>query len=142
MKRIWLDDIYLGFDEQHLSAAIVILYELLRERTPEQSISHKEMPTFEQHKTFVKSKPYNVWYLIKNDAGEFIGSSYLTHQREIGIFIFNRFQGQGYGEEAIRAMMAKHPGKILANVNPSNEPSQHLFEKLGGKLIQITYEIG
>ena len=40
------------------------LWELLQERTPAQSISHKEMPTFKQHKKFVDSKPYAVWYMI------------------------------------------------------------------------------
>ena len=43
------------------------LYELLARRT--HNISHKEMPTFEQHCDFVKSDPYRVWFLIYLSRG-------------------------------------------------------------------------
>jgi hypothetical protein len=40
-----------------------ILYVLLEQRTPEQSISHRKMPTLPEHRAFIKSKPYLAWYL-------------------------------------------------------------------------------
>ena len=45
-----------------------VLYELLAERNPEQNISHKAMPSFDEHCAFVASKPYQAWYLIVDDT--------------------------------------------------------------------------
>ena len=65
---------------------IEFLYELLNERNPKSNISHKKMPTINQHTKFVISKPYSKWYIIiyKNKK---IGNVYLTKMDEIGIFI-------------------------------------------------------
>lgn len=120
--------------------AAQILYDLLRERTPEQSISHRKMPTYEEHLKFVESRPYQHWYLIQCN-GEFVGSIYLTKQREIGIFIFRAHQGKGYAQRAVQHMRKTYPGRMLANVNPANVASQKLFERLGSKVIQWTFEI-
>ena len=117
-----------------------LLYNLLSERTVEQSISHKSMPTYAEHMVFVSSRPYHVWYIIKVDEVP-VGSVYISKQREIGIFIFKEHQGKGYAEEAVKIVMEKWPGKFLANVNPLNEPSHKLFQKLGFKPIQVTYAL-
>ena len=37
---------------------VVYLYQLLGERTPDQSISHKEMPSIGEHIRFLESNPY------------------------------------------------------------------------------------
>jgi RimJ/RimL family protein N-acetyltransferase len=121
--------------------AIDTLYELLKEREPYQSISHKGMPTFDQHVAFVKSLPYVCWYLVMNEADEYVGSVYLSKQREIGVFIFKAHARKGYGMQAVRTLMSMWPGKHLANISPSNHVSVKLFEKLGAKHIQNTYEI-
>ena len=119
--------------------AIPALYDLLLERTPEQSISHKRMPSLSEHAAFVQSRPYQAWYMIE-DGDYFVGSVYLSKQREIGIFIFSRFHGQSYGREAVEQMKLLYPGPMLANINPANEGSIRFFEKLGGRRIQTTYE--
>ena len=119
--------------------AVRVLYELLKERTPEQSIAHRKMPTFEEHQAFVRSSPYQVWYLVQVD-GQYVGSVYLTKQREIGIFIFRAHHGKGHAKRAIKAIRDRY-GRVLANVNPLNSASKALFEGLGGKLIQVTYEL-
>lgn len=134
-------------NEAHLK----VLYELLAERTPEQSISHKKMPTWEEHVAFVKEKcdPYNfgcyeAWYLLDEvpsaaDGQCFVGSAYLTHDNEVGIAVFERFSRQGFGPHAVQFVMQEHgPRRYLANVNPLNEPSRKMFEKLGFKTIQHT----
>ena len=120
--------------------SVKILYLLLEERTVEQSISHKSMPTYQEHEAFVESKPYHVWYLIVFDE-RYVGSIYLTKQREIGVFIFNKFKGNGFGGDAIRLLMEKWPGKFLANINPDNLYSIELFKKLGFNQIQVTYAL-
>jgi len=115
-----------------------VLYELLEERTPDQSISHKETPTFEEHEFFVNSNPYLVWYFIEHDK-VIMGSIYLTNNREIGIFIFKKHKSKGFGKVAVEALMEKHPGKFLANIAPTNKESIQFFEGLDFKLIQKTY---
>jgi RimJ/RimL family protein N-acetyltransferase len=118
-----------------------MLYKLLGERTPDQSISHHRMPTMPEHINFVDSAPYENWYLIDDDHGFTVGTVYLTKGREIGIFLFRSQRGKGYGQEAIELLQEKHPGRLLANVNPANKASRKLWESLGGKVIQMTFEV-
>lgn len=132
-----------------------ILYELLAERPSWASISHKEMPAWEEHVRFVSDHipvglevgelrhihSYADWCLIVVDNGT-VGAVYLTHQNEIGISIFDRYWGKGYATEAVKMIMQKHgPGRYLANVAPNNAPSHSLFRRLGGRVIQSTYEL-
>ena len=134
------------YDEYDL--ACVVLFQLLRERRPEESISHKAMPTFEDHCAFVASRPYLAWYLIDHAHPAWpsliVGACYLSKQREVGIAIQKARRGQGHGEAAVRELMRLHPGRFLWNVNPENTASIGLAHKLGFGLrpIQHTYERG
>lgn len=145
-------------NEEHLR----VLYDLLAERPKEASISHKKMPTWEAHVAFVaraidygfgigrtqliRRGQYLDWCLLQEEHGAraytWIGAVYLTKQNEIGISVFKYAQGKGFGSAAVGAMMDKHGARrYLANVNPANEPSRKMFEKLGFKLIQHTYAL-
>jgi RimJ/RimL family protein N-acetyltransferase len=115
-----------------------LLYRLLEERLPEQSISHKEMPGWDAHVAFIQSKPYRAWYLIKHSE-RLVGSAYLTRQNEIGIAIFEKCRGNGFAHAAIKELMKQHDGPFLANINPGNWASRCLFDRLGFKFIQVTY---
>lgn len=115
-----------------------LLYVLLGERSIKQSISHKKMPSFDEHIKFIRSRPYPYWYLIKVRK-KYVGAIYLTDRREIGIGIFNDCRRNGYAETAIRKLMKLHPGKFLANINPKNRASIYLFKKVGFNRIQATY---
>ncbi len=126
-----LVDVY-SLDSTH------ILYELLTERTQDQSISHKEIPSMEDHRKFIQSRPYRYWYLIYDESG-CVGAVYLSKLNEIGIGIFIDCRGNGYAKEAVKKLMELHPGKFLANINPRNKASIKLFEKLGFKKLQVTY---
>src|SRR5262245_15102625 len=111
--------------------AQTVLWDLLNERNPRESISHKEMPTWEKHCNFVLSRPFEALYLIKG-TGDLVGACYLSKQRELGIGIFKAHRNKGYAYESLTLLMLKHqPGRFLANINPQNEPSIRLFEKLG-----------
>ena len=128
-----------------VSTAKSILWDLLAERSPEQSISHKGMPTPGEHNAFVDralKDEYHAWYLIQADS-KFVGSIYLTDRYEIGVSVFKAHQGHGYGPMAVRLLMDvfRHAPKFLANINPANEPSRKMFEKLGFKKIQETYSL-
>lgn len=116
-----------------------LLLRLLSEREPKHNISHAKMPTWAEHSAFVDAKPYPHWYLI--DCGDMVGATYLTDRREIGIGILRQFRGHGYGRSAVLQLMAAHPGKFLANVNPTNRSSIEMFSDLGFRHLQSTYAL-
>ena len=116
------------------------LYDLLAQRNSKINISHKRMPTWEEHVRFVKSKPYSKWYIIYN-KDEKIGSILLTSENEVGIFIKNDVQHKGIGSVALQLLIKKNPHlRYLANINPKNKESIEFFKKNNFKLIQYTYE--
>ena len=117
------------------------LYNLLLERDSHQNISHKKMPTYNQHVSFVSSKPYSIWYVILYGASK-AGSIYLTSQNEIGIFIKKSFQNKQIGNIVLHKLIQKNPKKrYLANVSPQNKKSVRFFKNNGFKLIQYTFEL-
>ena len=117
------------------------LYDLLMERDTRVNISHKKMPTYNQHVSFVSAKPYSKWYVILYGANK-AGSIYLTSQNEIGIFIKKSFQNKQLGNIALHKLIQKNPKKrYLANVNPKNKKSISFFKKNRFKLIQYTFEL-
>ena len=117
------------------------LYELLLQRKKIVNISHKKMPTYEEHVKFIESEPYSKWYIIQIDDKK-IGSIYLTKENEIGIFVKEDIQRRGIGSNALNELININPGlRYLANINPKNEKSIEFFKKSGFKLIQYTYEL-
>lgn len=128
--------------------AELVLYGLLREREPVHNISHKTLPTWEEHVAFVAPRPYQAWYLIIDDILP-VGAIYLTKPPEksragdeIGVFIFKAYQRRGYARAAVRELMRIHgPRRYLANINPANTSSIKLFNALGFRHIQNTYEL-
>jgi RimJ/RimL family protein N-acetyltransferase len=99
------------------------------------------MPSWEQHIRFIQSNPYEAWWLIEEAAG-IVGAIYLTRLGEIGVSIFEKYRGKGFGKAAVLDVMYRYPKRrLLANVNPQNDVSAKMWESLGGKCIQKTYEI-
>lgn len=141
----WKTDIQL-IDVYAYPGAVEILYNLLAEREPHQNISHKQMPTPEQHAAFVEKRPYQAWYLIAigsdaDAASRIVGATYLTDRREVGIFIFRADRKNGYGEKALKALREKHLGPLFANIAPSNAASMAFFKKQGFLPIQLTFKL-
>jgi len=62
------------------------LYDLLSERKQFENISHKKLPSYNNHVKFIKSKPYSKWLLIECKE-KIIGSVYLSKNNEIAIWI-------------------------------------------------------
>lgn len=117
-----------------------LLYQLLKEREPHECISHREMPEWDAHCYFVKSRPYMDWRIIGHD-GRPRGAVYLTRQGELGVGVLKAHRRHGFARQALQEMMRLHPGRFLANINPANEASIALFRSLGfGGPIQITME--
>lgn len=119
-----------------------ILYDLLDERTPQQSISHERMPSWDEHVAYIAKRPVPYWYLLERDDGMIVGSIYLSRRREVGIQIFRIHFHMGYGTTAVEELALMHPGVLYANVAPMNWESHAFFNKLGGKIIQATYKFG
>lgn len=119
---------------------ILFLYDLLLKRDPKVNISHRIMPSLEEHKKFVNSKPYKKWNIIYLDNQK-IGSYYLSKNNEIGITILPKFQKKKIGTKILEIMFRENGNlRYLANVSPINSESQKFFIKNGFKLIQYTYE--
>ena len=117
------------------------LYDLLKERDSRVNISHKKMPTYNEHVEFIKSKPYTKWYVVKYGT-EKIASIYLTSQNEIGIFIKTTHQNKNLGGIMMSQLIQKNPReRYLANVSPKNKTSEKFFKSHGFKFIQKTYEL-
>lgn len=136
--------------------AVSFLFDLIAERVLEPNVNiSATMPSLTAHKEFVAKRPYRCWYLVEevlDGTDRLVGYVSATHRNEIGIVLFKKHRGKGFGAQAVKLLMERHSplpgipserrGRWIANVNPENEHSKHLFgEKLGGKLIQITYEL-
>lgn len=127
-----------------------ILYDLLAERPPENWISHEHMPTPEEHRAFVASRPFFHWYLIRVGP-ESVGAIEVTDLNEIGVAIFRRFQRKGYGMQALRFFIQTHKplpmiparrsGHWLANIACGNVPSKLFFAEAGFKSVQETWRL-
>ena len=116
------------------------LYKLLSERKQITFISHKKMPTYEEHVKFIESEPYSKWYIIQIDAKK-IGSIYLTKENEIGIHFFTQYEESERFQNVIKEFFLKEPqDRFVMNVSPKNEQYIDLAKKLGFHLVQHTYE--
>ena len=61
------------------------LYKLLKKRDLKANLSHKKMPSYKQHIKFIKSKPYQKWYIIEKNRKK-LGTIYFSKQNEDLIF--------------------------------------------------------
>lgn len=120
------------------TTVLLYLYALLQQRPPIANISHRVMPSFEEHCKFVRSYPYREWYSIIVNDDDWAGSIYITRNNEIGIGILDKFQRKGIAKHVISKILNQH-GDYLANINPNNKASIKLFESLGFTHIQNTY---
>lgn len=117
------------------------LYCLLAQRTPDVNISHRDLPSWDEHCKFWQSAPYAEMCIIQYE-GKDCGYVYLTKNNEIGIFVDKQYQNKRIGRTVIRHIIRTHPGEVLlANVSPYNLRSQHMFERLGFTYIQKTYRL-
>ena len=115
------------------------LYELLKQREGRVNISHRSIPTSTEHRDYIENHSYQSWDIIWVENNR-VGNIYLTQRDEIGIFIDNKFQGRGYGSQALKQFMEKNGKKrYLANINPTNYKSIQFFGKHGFIHIQNTY---
>ena len=117
------------------------LYELLKNKDPNSNISHKKMPSYDEHVKFVMSEPYTIWYIIEYDKKN-VGAIYLSKLDEIGISINNDFEYDQIAKIALRLLMELNPRKrYLVNVSPKDVRSQEFLLKNGFTGLEYVYEM-
>lgn len=125
------------------------LYEICKERAGENPVNISfRLPEWEEHLDFIQSNPYWLWFVLRS-GGDYLGYISVTNRNEIGIVLLKKFRGQGYGEQSVKYLLrnyqplpeipAHRSGHFLANINPANQASIKMFEKLGFRHIQNTY---
>ena len=120
---------------------MLFLYELLKNKDPSTNISHKKMPSYDEHVEFVMSKPYTNWYIIECDKKN-VGSIYLSKRDEIGISINNGFEYDQIVKTALKLLMKLNPRKrYLANVSPKDVRLQEFLLKNGFSGLEYVYEM-
>jgi len=126
-----------------------ILWDLMLEREDENKFNISfTMPTWDEHEDFINSTPFAHWFLVDDDM-DWLGHVSLSWHNEIGIVLFREHRGKGHGrailekildeETPLPALHGERRGHFVANINPLNERSIHLFKSLGFKHIQNTY---
>ena len=117
------------------------LYELLKNKDPNANISHKKMPTYDEHIKFVLSKPYTNWYVIEYDEKN-AGAIYLSKRDEIGISISNDYEYEQIAKTAIKLLIELNPRKrYLVNVRPKDIRTQEFLLKNGFSGLEYVYEM-
>ena len=106
------------------------LYDMLKERDPTINVTHKKLPSFNKHLEFIKSKPYDAWYIIEIESKQ-VGHIYIDNKNRIGWFIKREFKGFGFVIPAFEELKILHKRKnYLGKVNPNNFEAQNLLTKL------------
>ena len=120
---------------------MLFLYELLKNKNPNSNISHKKMPSYDEHVKFVMSKPYTSWYIIESDKKN-AGAIYLSKRDEIGISINNDYGYDQIAKTALKLLMELNPRKrYLANVSPKDVRPQEFLLKNGFVGLEYVYEM-
>lgn len=112
------------------------------------SISHQQMPCYEEHLNFVLNNPYRCWYAIFN-SDQLIGTCYLLRNNCLGIYIDSpskediqftiKWLTAKY--KPLRAIKSVRPDFFFINLSNQNEEYQHIFKKIGLSPFQISYKI-
>jgi len=119
----------------------LFLYDLLKNKDPNANISHKKMPSYDEHVKFVMSKPYTNWYIIEYDKKN-VGAIYLSKQDEIGISVSNDYEYDQIVKPALKLLMKLNQRKrYLANTSPKDVRSQEFLLKNGFTGLEYVYEM-
>lgn len=111
------------------------LYGVLERRLKEPwaNISHKAMPSWDDHVKYVGERSAWGWRheIIYCDQ-LYVGVIYVDSDNCIGIYISPEHRRHGIGKWALQQIIDTHPFRPLrANINPSNDASKNFFGKAG-----------
>ena len=127
---------------------IDILYDLLASR--KHGISHRSMPSYAEHETFVRNHPYRAWFLIR-DGEHPIGTVYLQTDNSIGVHIAEERLADCLAPvldwvltsfEPLPAVKSVRAGGFSIHVAPDDKALIGALESRGLRVAQITYALG
>lgn len=123
------------------------LFELLKNR--DNSISHDELPPYEEHKEFVENHPYRAWFILtKKDS--ILGTFYLTNENSVGINFVSQFydgdveaifQYLQRNYRPLAEIKSVRRGDFFINVSQKNKKLIDSLERLKKVRLQATYLI-
>ena len=114
-----------------------LLYQQLSSRTC--SISHNELPSYENHKEFVAKNPYRAWFIIKS-KDLVLGNVYVQYDNSIGLNVciqITEIQIKSVLDLISNKLKPLEPipsvrsGKFFLNVATSNIELQNKLTNLG-----------
>lgn len=122
------------------------LYKLLKNR--KFSISHKNLPSFNEHKKFVKSIPYKEWYIIYQNSIA-IGTFYIQYDNSIGLnldkpslrIVKNISEYIRTNFEPNPPVPSKVPPYFFINIAESNTRMLNILKVIGCKTLQISFKL-
>ena len=119
-------------------------YRLLKLRI--NSISHNNIPSYEEHKKFVSANPYRYWFLIEVEK-LYIGTTYIKRDNSIGIYIDPKFNA--FTREVLKELLRSfnplserksiRNAKFIINVALDDEFLADTVKDIGGIEIQRTF---
>jgi len=123
-----------------------VLYELLKQRR--YLISHKKMPSYQDHIAFVQSHPYLNWYIVSHNEHN-LGTFYIKKDNSIGLnlvfpcellvkevlnFILLNFQPQ-------KELKSQTPPYFYVNVAEGNKTLMGILTDLKFEAIQVSFKL-
>lgn len=125
---------------------ILDLFNLLKLRT--YFISHKDMPTWNQHVRFVKTNPYRMWFIVKQKDKP-VGSFYIKLDNSIGINLIDDYSSSvieilDYIKRNIKpaqAIPSVVPPFFYVNLSPLNTTLINQLENKNMQKIQISFKL-
>ena len=124
---------------------VEFLFDLLKSRR--YGISHKSMPTYEDHKFFISNFPYFKWLIIS--YGEIkIGALYINQDNSVSINllpnkikhldeIIQLFEIKFLPQEPLKSLRSRN---FFFNLHPEDVMMKKTLEKNGYIISQISYE--
>ena len=124
-----------------------LLYNQLEERS--HNISHKVLPSYEEHKDFVKNNPYRAWFIVRQES-TFIGNIYIQFDNSVGLNLGENITSYQI-QKILSLICSKLPplesvpsfrrGSYFVNVPSSNISLQKKLNLIKCKEIQRAYTL-
>ena len=112
------------------------------------SISHKKIPSFEDHKEFVLNHPYRYWLLVQSKK-ECIGTVYIKDDNSIGLNIISDYRK--FTKEVLTKVVSSFDplpplkslksNRFIVNVALEDNYLADAIKEFGGLEIQRTFLI-
>ena len=127
------------------SAQIETLYAQLKNRS--HNISHKSVPSFDEHTEFVQNHPYRKWIIVRNTEIA-IGNVYMQYNNSIGLNIYPSVTCEQIYKILRRIFASNSPlpavpsvrfGEFFLNVATDNKMLQNMLSSLGFSEVERTF---